>query len=171
MSLCDHLIIKTKQLFGGNCIENCANNHTDQYLQLPKETFKINQLMCEERWNRTGRLCGKCLPGHSPLAYSYDMRCVKCPEGNRNVWKYILLAFGPLTLFYFLVLFLKINANSSYLHGYLIFSQIISAEVFARLLIGYRTKSSTICTNVLHWDCSIFCLELRYLSRVLKHLS
>ena len=128
---------KTKQLFGGNCIENCMNNHTDQYLQLPKETFKINQFMCEERWNRTGRLCGKCLPGHSPLAYSYDMRCVKCPEGNRNIWKYILVAFGPLTLFYFLVLFLKINANSSYLHGYIIFSLIISTEISARNLIRY----------------------------------
>ena len=113
------------------------NNHTDQYLQLPKETFKINQFMCEERWNRTGRLCGKCLPGHSPLAYSYDMRCVKCPEGNRNIWKYILVAFGPLTLFYFLVLFLKINANSSYLHGYIIFSLIISTEISARNLIRY----------------------------------
>ena len=65
------------------------------------------------------------------------MRCVKCPEGNRNIWKYILVAFGPLTLFYFLVLFLKINANSSYLHGYIIFSLIISTEISARNLIRY----------------------------------
>ena len=129
---------KTMLMTEGNCIENCQNNYNkDQYLPLPKNTSELNQFMCEERWNRTGRMCGKCLPGHSLLAYSYDMRCVKCPEGSRNVWKYILVAFGPLTIFYFLVLFLRINATSSYLHGYLVFSQIISTPPFLRNLIIY----------------------------------
>ena len=130
---------ETKQLLEGNCIENCENTYNkDQYMPLPKEVLKINHFMCEKRWNRTGRLCGKCLPGHSPLAYSYDIRCVKCPEGNKNVWRYILVAFVPLTIFYFLVVFLKINATSSYLHGYLIFSQIISTPAFVRHIIIYE---------------------------------
>ena len=122
-----------------NCtkeIENCENGCRD-FLPLPTNTSKLNQFMCEERWNRTGRLCGKCLPGHSPLAYSYSMRCVECPEGNKNIWKYILVAFGPLTLFYFLVLFLKINATASHLHGYLIFSQIVSTPILLRNLVEY----------------------------------
>ena len=132
---------KTEQLLEGNCIENWENPYNEeQYMPLPKEVLKINQFMCEERWNRTGRLCGKCLPGHSPLAYSYDMRCVKCPEGNKNIWKYILVAFGPLTIFYFLVLFLKINAISSYLHGYLIFSQVISIPAFVRAVIIHEQR-------------------------------
>ena len=130
---------ETKQLLEGNCIENCENTYNkDQYMPLPKEALKINYFMCEERFNRTGRLCGKCLPGHSPLAYSYDMRCVKCPEGNKNIWKYILVAFGPLTIFYFLVLFLKINATSSYLHGYITFCQIISTPAYARDVMIYE---------------------------------
>ena len=56
---------KTKDLFEGSCIEN----HHRHYRSLPINTTKLNQFMCEERWNRMGRLCGKCLPGHSPLAY------------------------------------------------------------------------------------------------------
>ena len=124
------------ELFEGNCIENCQNQR--QYMPLPLNVSELNQLMCEERWNRTGRLCGRCLPGHSPLAYSYDIRCVKCPEGNRNIWKYILVAFGPLTVFYFLIVFLKINVTSSYLHGYLIYSQIVSARTTQRKTVLFE---------------------------------
>ena len=128
----------TKDLFEGSCIEN----HHRHYRSLPINTTKLNQFMCEERWNRTGRLCGKCLPGHSPLAYSYNMRCVKCPEGNKNIWKYILVAFGPLTIFYFIVLFFKVKITSSHLHGYLIFSQIISTPIFIRNEIEYEEHHS-----------------------------
>ena len=93
--------------------------------------------MCEEKWNRTGRLCGKCLPGHSPLAYSYNMSCVKCPEGNGNIWKYFQVGFGPLPIFYILVLLLRINVTSSHLHGYLIFSQLLSAAAFDRGIVNF----------------------------------
>ena len=124
---------RTNNLFEGSCIEN----HRRDYLPLPIDTSKLNQFMCEKKWNRTGRLCGKCLPGHSPLAYSYLIRCVECPEGNKNVWKYILVAFGPLTVFYFLLLFLKVEATSSHLHGYLIFSQIISTPILVRNEVWY----------------------------------
>ena len=128
----------TRELSLGKCIENCENGYEkSEYLPLPLDINKLNQFMCEEKWNRTGRLCGKCLPGHSPLAYSYDMSCVKCPEGNRNVWKYILIAFGPLTIFYILILLLRINATSSHLHGYLIFSQFLSAPALARDIISF----------------------------------
>ena len=129
---------ETKDLTEGKCIENSENGYEkSEYLPLPLDINKLNQFMCEEKWNRTGRLCGKCLPGHSPLAYSYDMRCVECPEGNRNVWKYILIAFGPLTIFYILVLLLRINVTSSHLHGYLIFSQFLSAAAFVRDIISF----------------------------------
>ncbi|XP_064396103.1 uncharacterized protein LOC135343081 [Halichondria panicea] len=134
----------TDELVEGNCFENCDNGYDkSEYLPLPKNVSKLNQFMCEKRWNRTGRLCGRCLPGHSPLAYSYDMRCVKCPEGNRNIWKYILVAFGPLTVFYLVLLFFKINATSSYLHSYVVYSQMITTPVFARAITEYTDHTST----------------------------
>lgn len=124
----------------GMCIENCETNYGRRYIPLPTSPSAINQFMCIDKWNRTGRLCGKCLPGFSPLVYSFDMRCVECPEGNGNIWKFILAAFGPLTIFYFFVLFFKINATSSQLHGYLIFSQGISMPAFVRHLVIYWTS-------------------------------
>ncbi|XP_064396106.1 uncharacterized protein LOC135343084 [Halichondria panicea] len=128
----------TNKLVEGKCMENCDSGYDkSDYLPLPTDVSQLNQFMCEEKWNRTGRLCGRCLPGHSPLAYSYDMRCVKCPEGNRNIWKYVLMAFGPLTIFYVFVLLLKINATSSYIHGFLFYSQLITAPAFARVVTTY----------------------------------
>ncbi|XP_064390096.1 uncharacterized protein LOC135338017 [Halichondria panicea] len=137
---------QTREITVGKCIEGCDNDTSKEqaYFVIPSDPSKINRFMCEERWNRTGRLCGKCLPGHAPLAYSYDMRCIKCPEGIANIWKYILVAYGPLTLFYFIVLFFKINATSSHLHGFLWYSQAMSVPAFARVayiaMVGDATQ-------------------------------
>ena len=134
---------ETGELTHGQCSENSINgDEKSEYLPLPLDINKLNQFMCEEKWNRTGRLCGKCLPGHSPLASSYDMSCVKCPEGNRNVWKYILVAFGPLTILFVLVLLLRINVTSSHLHGYVIFSQFLTAPAFVRDLVSFMKHNS-----------------------------
>ena len=134
---------KTKELFEGDCMENCQNPDKKvlEHIPLPINVSKLNHFMCEKRFKRTGRLCGKCLPGHSPLAYSYDLRCVKCPEGNKNVWKYVLIAFGPLTIFYFVVLFLKINVTSSYLQGCVTFSQVfLTPSAVRNAVIVYNLK-------------------------------
>ena len=169
---------ETNRLFEGSCIENCENfKDIQEHLQLPFNVSKLNEVVCEEKFKRTGRLCGKCLPGHSPLAYSYDMRCVKCPEGNRNIWKYILMAFGPLTVFYFLVLFLKINVTSSHLHGYIIFCQIIATPIFARNIVMYNQNHphvapliQTVGVVYMMWNLDFFhdffdiCLDMSTLS-------
>ena len=163
---CVTLDPETSELIEGNCIQNCettSEKFIKQYLHLPTNVSQLNYFMCEKTWNRTGRLCGKCLPGHYPLAYSYDMKCVQCPAGNTNLWKYFLVAFGPLTIFYFLVLFLKINATSSYLHGYLIFSQTIGTPTIARHVVMYNLAHpdttaiiQTIATMYTMWNLDFF---------------
>ncbi len=154
---------RTDELFEGKCIENCDNGVGKSYFPLPTDITQLNQNMCEKRWNRTGRLCGRCLPGHSPLAYSYDMRCVKCPEGNTNIWKYILVAFGPSTIFYFVILTGRIKSTSLYLHGYLIFSQIITAPILAHEVIQFlkthqniQVLFGTVATLYSMWNLDFF---------------
>ena len=144
----------TGEISVGRCIKDCYYEEYSDiiYLPLPLNVSKLNQFMCEESWNRTGRLCGKCLPGHSPLAYSYDLRCVECPEGNRNVWKYILVAYGPLTMFYFIVLFLKINATSSHLHGYLLFAQLFSSPAYTHTAAAFLNSTCSSDTNRIALD-------------------
>ena len=128
----------TGRIIAGACIENCMNTKKTVdpvYHQLPVNLSTWNEYVCGKDFNRGGRLCGKCLPGYSPLAYSFNMTCVNCTNGNQNIWKYLLIAFVPLTLFYYFILFFKVNATSSHLHGFIIFSQAISTSAFCRIML------------------------------------
>ena len=67
--------------------------------------------------------------------YSFNLTCVKCPHGRANWWKFVLSAFLPLTIFYFIVVFFKINATSSCLHGFVFYCQVISMPQFSRVIM------------------------------------
>ena len=108
---------KESQAEIGNCVYNCFNiNKTDfsdsVYRILPKNASDSNEVICGKELSRNGTLCGKCKDGYYPLVYSFNMTCVKCPHGRANWWKFVLSAFLPLTIFYFIVVFFKINTTS-----------------------------------------------------------
>ena len=109
-----------ENVVAGACFFNCEPNKKHQFTRgmrmiLPCNSHELDNQTCRP-FKRTGRLCGKCLPGYSPLVYSYNMSCMECPDGSKNWWKFILAAFGPLTLFYFFILFFQVNIVSSSLH-------------------------------------------------------
>ena len=139
---------KESQAEIGKCIYNCFNvNKTDfsdsVYHILPYNASDSNEVICAKEFFRNGTLCGKCKDRYYPLAYSYNMTCVMCPHGRANWWKYVLSAFLPLTFFYFIVVFFKINATSSHLHGFIYYSQAISLPPMTRVvLIGMRHRSN-----------------------------
>ena len=152
----------------GSCIYNCFNtNKTDfsdsVYHILPKNASDSNEVICGKEFFRNGTLCGKCKDGYYPLAYSFNLTCVKCPHGRANWWKFVLSAFLPLTIFYFIVVFLKINVTSSHLHGFIYYSQGISMPVLARYLIlslrhhpNYQTVSKYIGSLYGIWNLDFF---------------
>ena len=120
----------------GLCIYN--SNHkksmvNEEYHLLPPNTSDWNDDMCG-RYNRTGTLCSRCDAenGFYPRAYSFDVTCIQCTNGKSNWWKYVLSAYLPLTLFYFVILCFKISFHSSHLQGYIIYSQIIAWPPFIR---------------------------------------
>ena len=125
--------------FLGSCFYNCANNAVKSvlatvYKPLPPRIKDLNANMCSS-FNRTGTLCGDCEVNKSSLlAYSFDLKCVECPDGTKNWWKYIFAAYVPLTFFYLIVLFFKINANSSHLHGYVFYSQVMTIPALCRVI-------------------------------------
>ena len=80
---------------------------------LPKDVNKLNQFACG-RLNRTGRLCSECVEGLSPQVYSYDLNCIRCENNILNWFKFIAVAFVPLTIFYFIVVLFRINATNPY---------------------------------------------------------
>ena len=133
--------VRTHTIEVGSCIENCMRTRKNLEFQLyiktlsPGDNFStVNNLTCK-RFNRYGRLCGKCLPLYSPQAYSFNITCVKCAEGNKNLWKYLIFSLAPLTCFFLIVLFFKVNTTTSHLHGYIIFAQALTVPQSARIFM------------------------------------
>ena len=129
-----------------SCFYNCEHYNTTtkrDYIhhELPKvPKMLINDSVCT-RFHRTGLLCGDCEDGHSPLVLSYNLSCVECPDGNKNWWKFILVAFVPLTFFYFFIVLFNINVTSSRLHGVVWFSQVLSIPIFVRLVVSSLSQT------------------------------
>ena len=124
----------------GQCMYNCARynkNLIDEvYNALPANTSDWNKFMCGE-FNRSGTLCGKCDAEKNlyPRAYSFNLTCIECKDGASNWWKYIISAYLPLTIFYLIIFILKVDIHSSYLKGYIIFSQFLTVPATIRILL------------------------------------
>ena len=132
---------ESQSTFVGSCFYNCENHKSERerdlvYHQLPKEReMLINRSVCSY-FHRTGLLCVDCEGGHSPLVLSYNLSCVRCPDGHKNWWKFILVCFLPLTMFYLFVVVFNVNVTSSRLHGVVWFSQTLSMPAFVRVVMS-----------------------------------
>ena len=121
----------------GKCIYSHLNTtvlSTDtSYHLLPSDGAYLNATACSYL-NRTGALCGRCLPQKFMSAYSYNSKCIHCHHVIWNWFRYIMAAYLPLTLFYFIVLFFKVNVVSSSLHAVVLGSQIMSIPPLIRVV-------------------------------------
>ena len=97
------------------------------YSALPTNRSQWNEVLCGS-FRRESTLCGACQNGSYAPAYSFDMKCLQCNNGRDDLWKYMPWAFGPLTLFYFVILFFPINVVSSRLMGFVFYSQVIAFQ-------------------------------------------
>ena len=140
----------TESTYLGSCFYNCDRYNSFDgkrdpvYNKLPTTPeLLIHNSVCTS-FHRTGLLCGDCEDEHSPLVLSYNLSCVECPDGHKNWWKFILVAFVPLTFFYFFVVVFNINVTSSRLHGVVWFSQILSTPQLVRTAMVVFTHSTSI---------------------------
>ena len=68
--------------------------------------------------------------------YSYDFSCRQCsPDRFQNIARFLSAEFGPLTLFYMLVVLFKISAASPKLSSYVIFSQWVTEPLNVRVIL------------------------------------
>ena len=96
--------------------------------------------------NRTGALCGQCLPDHYPLAYSFNMTCIPCPHVRWNWFKYIMAAYLPLTAFYVVMLLcysgISVNSRLTF-NRYITYCQTIALPVLSRIAFGSPVISTS----------------------------
>ena len=113
------------------------------YHQLPNSVYGLDDLMCGSL-NRTGLQCGSCQPDHYPLAYSFNMACVPCPDTRRNWFKYVMAAYFPLTVFCVIILFFKVNITSSHLFAVVYYCQTLSTPMILRsMYFQFHEDTST----------------------------
>ena len=165
----------------GPCLLNCERpvHHelTNVYKDYPANVLELNEDLCG-KFNRQGSLCGSCKDGYFPLAYSYNMTCVKCEETWYNWIEYLLIVYVPLTIFYLVILFFQVNMTSSYWIGFVVYSQAISFPMMCRIAelsyhSGLRFKIPLQVTLSIYglWNLDFFrvlnnrtCLRLHFLS-------
>ena len=128
----------------GACLYNCGNmgnglhkGDVSVYSVLPTH---LNEL-CEDK-NRTGALCGRCIPNYSPLVYSFSWNCVPCPNSKVNWLKYIAAAYLPLTLFCIAILLFEVNLVSSHYHPVVKYCQVIALPVASRIMLDYFSANA-----------------------------
>lgn len=121
-------------MVAGSCFYNCENNDKlyRDYLY-----HNINSTATCDKFNRKGILCGECKDHHYPLVYSFNMTCVEDLgfSSLSNYIKFFTLAIVPSTFFFFLVVIFKISVTSSFLHGFVLFSQGISFPANMRIIL------------------------------------
>ena len=112
-----------------------GRNYEDHtlYHELPITSHSLNSQTCQPL-NRIGALCGRCRPDHYPLAYSFKLTCILCPNIRLNWFRYIMAAYFPLTLFYFIIIFFNVNTTSSHLYAVVYYSQLMSTPYIVRML-------------------------------------
>ena len=160
---------KTGSTYLGLCFYNCVNTNMNRKMdsihkKLPqKPEALLNRSACTH-FHRTGLLCGDCEEGYSPFVLSYNLSCVKCPDGHKNWWKFILAGFVPLTFFYFFVVIFNINVTTSRLHGVVWYSQVVSTPTLVRLMMSVlshgsphlRIATKTILVFYSFWNLDLF---------------
>ena len=138
----------TRETFAGACFINCAQSPNKTpfddkiYKQVEKNVSELNSQMCGS--TRAGRLCGECRDGYYPKAYSYDLTCMPCKKGNWNWAYFILAAYGPLTLFYFFALLVKLNISSPHLQEFVFVCQTIGLPEFVHVLVAGTQRSPAV---------------------------
>ena len=139
----------TKKSVVGSCMLTCFYDRGFSPFY-PIERYSIsngtlfNEAVCSPSTSyadthREGRFCGRCKPQYGLAAYSYQYTiCVPCTDyGYKNWLKYFAAALLPLTVFYFLVVILRISVASSHLNGIVFALQCLLSPFMQRIFDGW----------------------------------
>ena len=131
----------------GPCVYNCVNvtkTYKDfVYHRVPPDLADSNNSVCGYL-GRTGTLCGKCIDGYVPPAYSYSMECVTCDNMDRNWWQYVAIAYVPLTVFITIILVLRLSVVSPKLRTFVYAAQNMVAPCQCRIMLAAANSNPSI---------------------------
>ena len=128
----------------GACLSRCFGG----YHPVPSNATvgELSYYMCEtqnlhtkNKWRyRDGQLCGKCTEGFAPPVYTFHQRCVNCSHNEHsviNTVKYCIVAFLPLTVFFIVLVTLRISATSPSLNAFVLACQVLASPLQVDLVL------------------------------------
>ena len=98
-------------------------------LLLPQNVSELESALCNSI-NRTGVLCGHCLPGYGPVVNGDGVQCHKCTaaEAKYNWIFYLMTEFLPITIFFFIVVLFNVNTTSGPANAFVFFAQVLTSS-------------------------------------------
>ena len=127
----------------GPCNAMCTKRERQYYnvLNISGDVSLLNNELCGE-YSREGQLCGRCKNNTGPPVYSYSLKCVPCleTEFKSNLFKYVAVAFLPLTIFYLGAVMFKLSVTSGNMVAYVMVCQLVSVPAIQRYLWKHSGK-------------------------------
>ena len=139
----------TNETVVGNCIQTCFyTRNSGSFYRIERYFISngtlLNKAACSPSTSyvdthREGRFCGRCKPQYGLAAYSYQYTiCVPCTDYRYKNWlQYFAVALLPLTVFYFLVVVLRVSVASSHLNGIIFALQCLLSPCMQRIFNGW----------------------------------
>ena len=129
----------------GFCLYTCSqslfkrNKRNINYIEI-ENNITVNQLVEKTCgvYNRHGLMCGQCIEGYGLPVYSYNLSCVECTDYKYNWLKYIAVAYGPLTVFYFIIIIFRISASSGLMIGYVMGCQMMATYSLVKFYLAIQ---------------------------------
>lgn len=156
----------------GGCLYNFHENgqRFNTYWPVPRLEHRNDTAVCHftdycERHNvctyyqhQTGLMCTNCVDGYAYPVYSYSLACVKCKDYKYNWLKYIAIAFLPLTIFFCIVVLLRISVTCGAMNAYVLMCQLIATPESIRQFqrIGKRIIGGTYFSVFGIWNLDFF---------------
>ena len=135
----------------GACLSTCFGH----YHYVPKNITvdELSYYVCITQNRHTkiklrhqdGQLCGKCIEGFAPPVYAYHQRCVNCSHNEyiENSVKYCIIAFLPLTVFFIVLVTLRISATSPSLNAFVLACQVLTSPLQVELILVHLSNMDT----------------------------
>jgi len=124
----------------GYCIFTCSRltEESKHYLLMSKvNATSLSDLSYETcgAYNREGVMCSKCIKDHGISVNPFNVSCIPCERSGHNWVKYLTVVYIPLTVFVFIIILLRFNANSGAFVTYVMLSQMMANRNFAALYL------------------------------------
>ena len=151
----------------------------DSFKPLPSNRSELDRTLCGNV-NRTGVLCGECLPGYAVAVNSPNYKCVPCdilPTRTfvGNLFSYIALTYGTVFILFLAIIFLNFKLTSSAAMGFVLYAQMVGSETFSLTASGvlsnkiyqnvetaYKTVYGIFNLNSLSFLMKPFCLNRHF---------